>query len=150
MLPEDFSWVSTKKPVGGSDDSFQSGCNESDASMSEGLIRRERFMHDKNGALFQYFSKSFCLFSLRLTSQNPRITPLEESSRGLSSKLLLQARSPMGSDWVAHGFIHVGLEKSPHHLWASCSSAGYPHGGKAFPCREREPLLLRFVPHPQR
>lgn len=55
-------------------------------------------MEDKNEALFQYFSKSFCLFSLQLTSQNHRIIQLDESSRGFSSHLLLKARSPMASD----------------------------------------------------
>lgn len=70
---------------GSSGGSFQSGRNESDASVSEGLIRRERSKQDKNKALFQCFSKSFCLFSLRLASQDPRIAQLEESSRGLCS-----------------------------------------------------------------
>lgn len=102
-----------KKSQRESDGSFQSGRNESDASVSEGLIRRQRSGQDKNKALFQYFSKPWCLFSLRLASQNPRITQLE----GFSSSLLLQARSPTGS-W---------LEKSPQHLWASCCSAWYPH-----------------------
>lgn len=79
MLTEHFSCTSTKKPMGNSDVSFQSRRNESDASMSEGLIRRKRSMKDKNEAIFQYFSKSFCLFSLWLTSQNHRIIQLEES-----------------------------------------------------------------------
>lgn len=111
-----------KESQGGSDGSFQSGPNESDASVSEGLIRRQRSRQDKNKSLFQYLSKPSCLFSLRLASQNPRITQLE----GLSSNLLLQARSPTGS-WTDQ----VGLEKSPQHLWSSCCSAWCPHGGKA-------------------
>lgn len=98
MLTEHFSSTSTKQPMGNSVVSFQCRHNESDASMSEGLIRRARFMKDKNEALFQYFSKSFCLFSLWLTSQNHRIIQLEESSREFSSNLLLKARSLMGSD----------------------------------------------------
>lgn len=79
MLTEHFSCTSTKKPMGNSDVGFQSRRNESDASMSEGLIRRKRSMKDKNEAIFQYFSKSFCLFSLWLTSQNHRLIQLEES-----------------------------------------------------------------------
>lgn len=98
MLTDHFLCTSTKNLMGNSDVSFRSHYNESDASMSEGLIKRKRFMRDKNDDLFQYFCKSFYLFSLRLTSQNHRIIQLEESSRGLSSNLLLKARSPMRSD----------------------------------------------------
>ena len=55
MITEHFSPTFTKRSMGNSDVSFQSRHNEADASMSEGLIRRKRFMKDKNEALFQYF-----------------------------------------------------------------------------------------------
>lgn len=61
-ITEHFLCTSTEKSTGNSAVSFQSCHNEADASMSEGLIRRKRFTKDKNEALFQYFSKSFCLF----------------------------------------------------------------------------------------
>lgn len=54
MITEHFSPTFTKRSMGNSDVSFQSRHNEADASMSEGLIRRKRFMKDKNEALFQY------------------------------------------------------------------------------------------------